>query len=571
MEKQPRGYFQATVKDVPPGSLYKYRLNEQVERPDPASRFQPEDVHGASQVVADEFEWHDVGWGGRDIKDYIIYEIHVGAFTRAGTFEAIIPLLDELKELGITAIELMPVAQFPGTRNWGYDGAYPYAVQASYGGPDGLKKLVDACHQKGLAVILDVVYNHLGPEGNYTGDFGYYFTERYHTAWGRAFNFDGAYSDEVRCFFIENALYWITQFHLDALRLDAVHAILDSSVYPFIQELTEEVHRAADCLNRRVMVIAESNRNEARLVTPAELGGYNLDGLWNDDFHHALHVLLTGEGGGYYQDFGELNQIVKAFRQGFVYTGEYAPFWLRRRGTSPGTVAPKKFVVFAQNHDQIGNRPTGERLSRLVSFEALKLAAGAVLLSPFTPLLFMGEEYGETAPFPYFISHIDPDLVQSVRDGRAREFVFKEGISPPDPQSAITFESARLNRGLAKGGDNKTLRDFYRELIRLRKTVPALALADRDHLEVTGDDRTGVITMRRCNGDNQAHVIFNFSGGAVRHCPCFNKGEWLKIIDSASRRWAGPGSNVPERVGWLNETWFDIPPWSVVVFLSPPG
>jgi maltooligosyltrehalose trehalohydrolase len=310
-----RGYYHGIVEGVAPGSLYQYRLDGERERPDPASRFQPQGVHGPSQVMDIHFPWDDGTWPGIFLQDYIIYELHLGLFTPEGTFEAVIPFLDELKDLGITAIELMPVAQFPGDRNWGYDGVYPFAVQDSYGGPQGLKSLVNACHRKGLAVILDVVYNHLGPEGNYLGEFGYYFADHYKTAWGSAVNFDGPYSDEVRRLFIENGVYWITEFHIDALRIDAVHAILDFSAQPFLSKLAFSLHRLADKLNRRIYLIAESGLNDTRVIHPPERGGYGLDAQWNDDFHHSLHAVLTGEQTGYYQDFGEFQHLIKAFRE----------------------------------------------------------------------------------------------------------------------------------------------------------------------------------------------------------------------------------------------------------------
>ena len=412
LEKDRRGYYEAIVEGVRPGDLYYFHLGPDIERPDPASRFQPQGVHGPSAVIDARFAWDDAHWSGMALADYIIYELHVGTFTPAGTFEAVIPYLDYLAELGITAVELMPVAQFPGTRNWGYDGVFPFAAHDSYGGPDGLKKLVNACHRRGLAVVLDVVYNHLGPEGNYFGDFGPYFTERYQSPWGAALNFDGAYSDEVRKFFIQNALYWLGELHIDALRLDAVHAILDNSPFTFLEELRFEVERETQRINRKMFLIAESDDNNARLLQPRERGGYALDGQWNDDFHHSLRALVTGDQGGYYQDYGDFAQLVKAYREGFVYSGEYSRFRKRRHGSSSRDIPARQLVVFAQNHDQVGNRMLGDRLTQTVSFEQLKLAAGLVMLAPFVPLLFMGEEYGETAPFPYFVSHSDPALIE---------------------------------------------------------------------------------------------------------------------------------------------------------------
>ncbi|MBI2534849.1 MAG: malto-oligosyltrehalose trehalohydrolase, partial [Deltaproteobacteria bacterium] len=316
MQKSEHGYHNAAIEGVNPGDLYLYRLDAGKERPDPASRFQPHGVQGPSQIIDPHFAWQDGDWVGPALHEYVIYELHVGTFTEEGTFEAAIEHLDYLKQLGITAVELMPVAQFPGSRNWGYDGVYPFAVQNSYGGPDSLKGFVNACHKRGLAVILDVVYNHLAPEGNYLSEFGPYFTERHKTSWGPALNLDGPHSNEVRSFFIESALHWITEFHIDALRLDAVHAILDHSPVTFLEQLGDEVHETAKCLNREVYLLAESAANDARLVRSRQLGGYGLDAVWSDDFHHSLHVLLTGDRSGYYQDFGQVHDLIKAYREG---------------------------------------------------------------------------------------------------------------------------------------------------------------------------------------------------------------------------------------------------------------
>jgi maltooligosyltrehalose trehalohydrolase len=554
LQREYGGYYQATFEGVKAGSLYFYRLDGNKEHPDPASRFQPQGVHGPSQVVDSSFAWEDISWPGLPLDNYVIYELHVGTFTPEGTFEAVITHLDELKRSGITAVELMPVAQFPGNRNWGYDGVYPFAAQNSYGGYEGLKRLVNACHQKGMAVLLDVVYNHLGPEGNYLGDFGPYFTRRYSTPWGLALNFDGDESDAVRRFFIENALYWVAECHVDALRLDAIHAILDHSPEPFVEELALAVHHVGERLNRRIHVIAESHLNDARLVRSRELGGYGLDAVWNDDFHHTLHTLLTGERSGYYQDFGKFQHLAKSFREGFVYTGEYAPFWRRRRGVPSRDIPAQRFVVFAQNHDQVGNRVWGERLSHLASFESLKLAAGVVLLSPFIPLLFMGEEYGETAPFQYFISHTDPALIEAVRRGRREEFsAFLGQEEPPDPQDEATFQRAKLNHHLRHDGDHGVLLEFYMELMRLRRELPALANLSKEHLEVTADEGENILFLRRWQQDSQVLAVFNFAdASSVIRLP-LPHGQWRKLLDSAARRWHGPGSAVPDSLYSMEE------------------
>lgn len=568
LEKRERGYYQALVEGVELGDLYFYRLDGQKERPDPTSRSQSEGVHGPSQVVDCYFPWEDGGWFGLPLQDYIIYELHVGTFTSEGTFDAIIPLLDELKELGITAVELMPVAQFPGSRNWGYDGVYPFAVQNSYGGPEGLKRLVNACHHRGLAVVLDVVYNHLGPEGNYLGDFGPYFTDRYRTLWGQALNFDGPDSDEVRRFFVENAVYWVTEFHIDALRLDAVHAILDHSPRPFLEELAITIHEQAERLNRQVFLIPESTDNDVRLIRSRKQGGYGLDAQWNDDFHHSLHVMLTGEQTGYYQDFDHIQHLVKAFREGFVYSGEYSLYRRRRHGTSSRHIPAHRFVVFAQNHDQVGNRMLSERLSQLVSFEGLKLAAGLVLLSPFIPLLFMGEEYGEIAPFQYFISHSDQALIEAAQQGRREEFAaFQWQGEPPDPQDESVFLRAKLNRHLRYEGHHRVLLDFYKELIRLRKEVPSLAHLSKEAMETLGYEKEEVLLLRRWTNEEETVVVFHFGKVPNSLALSLPAGRWHKLLDSAKEGWQGPGSLVPAVLASEGEVNLSLSPQAFVLFV----
>lgn len=566
LERGERGYHQALAGGVEPGTFYMYRLDEQKERPDPASRFQPRDVHGPSQVVEGGFSWDDGCWFGLPLDRHIFYELHVGTFTPEGTFDAVVPHLDHLLGLGISAVEIMPVAQFPGNRNWGYDGVYPYAVQSSYGGPWGLKRLVNSCHQRGLAVVLDVVYNHLGPEGNYLWDFGPYFTDRYRTPWGSAVNFDGPDSDEVRRFFIQNALYWVTEFHVDALRLDAVHAIFDQSAHTFLEELAEAVHGRAEALNRRVHVIAESDLNDSRLIRPRELGGYGLDAQWSDDLHHALHTLLTGENEGYYRDFGALDHLVRAFRHGYVYSGQHSEHRRRRHGNSTQGCSGRQFVVCSQNHDQVGNRMLGDRSSRLVPLDGLKLAAAAVILSPYLPLLFMGEEYGETTPFPYFISHLDSDLVEAVRRGRREEFsAFSWLGEPPDPQDEGTFLSAKLQHRLRTEGQHRTLLEFYRELIRLRREVPALASLNRQAVEVLGQARQRILLVRRTEGDCEAIVAFNLGESQALASLPVPAGRWRKSLDSADQRWLGEGSLIPHEIISEGEVALNLGPRSLVL------
>lgn len=543
-----RGYFSAVVEDVREGDRYLYLLDNGTERPDPASRFQPEGVHGPSQVVDPRsFSWSDGAWKGRLLAEYVLYELHVGTFTVAGTFEAVIPWLDYLVDLGITAVELMPVAQFPGERNWGYDGVYPFAPQNCYGGPDGLRELINECHRRGLAVVLDVVYNHLGPEGNYLHGFGPYFTARYRTPWGDAVNFDGPCSDEVRRYFIENGLYWVCECHVDALRLDAVHGIFDFSARHFLAELAAEVHRHAARLGREVHVIAESDLNDVRLVDPPERGGYGLDGQWNDDYHHILHTLLTGESDGYYQDFGGTRQLAKALKERFVYSGDYSCYRRRRHGNSAAGRPARRFVVFAQNHDQVGNRMFGERLPELVSFESLKLAACAVLLSPYVPLLFMGEEYGEQAPFLYFVSHGDPDLVAAVREGRKHEFrAFISRGEPPDPGAAASFLRSKIDPEQRCSGDHAVLFQFYKTLIALRRSVPALSVADDGELHVSTREDEKLVVMERWRGNSRVACLFNYDErDLVARLP--DGGTWRLLLASAASAWHGPGASLPEQ------------------------
>ena len=543
MEKDERGYWRSLCEGVFPGTRYSYILEGSPGRPDPASRFQPEGVHSPSCVVdPQEFPWTEAGWQGRDLKDFVIYELHVGTFTGAGTFEAIVPHLDYLKTLGITAVELMPVAQFPGGRNWGYDGVYPYAPQNSYGGPTGLKRLINECHRKGLAVILDVVYNHLGPEGNYLHDFGPYFTDRYKTPWGDAVNFDGPYSDEVRNYFVENAVYWVREYHIDALRIDAVHGIFDFSARHFLEELAASIHREAEASGRKIYAIAESDLNDVRVINPVKIGGYGLDAQWNDDFHHAVHTLLTDEDKGYYEDFGRIGDMAKALREGFVYSGQYSQHRKRSHGSSSQDRPTQQFIVFSQNHDQVGNRMLGDRPGHIQTFEKLKLAAGVVILSPYIPLLFMGEEYGETAPFQYFVSHSDEVLIKQVRQGRQREFEsFRWEGEVPDPQAEETFLSSKIDITRHLQGEHGTLFDFYRTLLRLRRDVPALRNLNRDNMAVTCLEEKKVVFARRWSGGDEIFCVFNFGAEQAEVVCPIPSGTWERLLDSSSRE-KGPAT-----------------------------
>ena len=576
MNPNERGYFELMVSGVEPGARYRYVLDGQKERPDPASRFQPEGVHGSSEVIDPEaFQWSDDGWAGIPFHQLIIYELHVGTFTKEGTFQAIIPFLEYLRhDVGITAIELMPVAQFPGRRNWGYDGVYPFAVQASYGGSDGLKTFVNACHQKGIAVVLDVVYNHLGPEGNYLGDFGPYFTDRYRTPWGCAINYDGPESDEVRAYFINNALYWVTEFHIDALRLDAIHSIFDFGACHILCELTEAVHAQADRLGRAIHVIAESDLNDARVISPMVEGGYGLDGQWNDDFHHALHTVLTGERRGYYEDFGRLDQLATALCEGFVYSGQRSNFRRQHHGNSSKSRPLSQFIAFSQNHDQIGNRAQGERLSTIVPHEALKVAAATYLLAPKTPLLFMGEEYGEKAPFQYFTDHEDPALVEAVRKGRRAEFAsFAWDSDVPDPQNPGTFEHSRVYPGNQTLVEHNQILRWYHRLIHLRKSIPALGSAQcgqHEHRVWAEESKQLLLLHRTLHRQSAALIILSFNREPISACLQKPIGAWELMVDSQDVEFGGSGLNgfPATLVIGLKVQTISVPAYSVAVYLD---
>jgi maltooligosyltrehalose trehalohydrolase len=530
MTKDRSGYHSATVDDCAEGARYLYVLDGGDERPDPASRLQPEGVHGPSEVVGRDFEWHDDGWTGVALEDYVVYELHVGTFTEEGTFDAAIARLDDLKELGITAVELLPVAQFPGNRNWGYDGTYAGAAQESYGGPRALKCLVDACHQRGLAILLDVVYNHLGPEGNYLSQFGPYFTDRYKTPWGLALNFDGPHSDDVRWYFIHSALQWIDEFHFDGLRVDAVHAIVDHSAEPFLQDLCESVRRRAEELGRRVYTIAESDLNDPRVITPKDEYGLGFDSQWADDFHHSMHTLLTGEQDGYYAGFPpKVSHLARVMTTGYLYTGQHSTYRGRKYGLKPKTRDGAQFVISMQNHDQVGNRLMGDRIAALLPFEKARLAAAATILAPFVPMLFMGEEYGEKAPFQYFTSHSDPDLIEAVRKGRREEFDdFTWEGEAPDPHDEETFRRSKLQWSLRDEEQHASMWTFYQRLLRLRRETRALRTLDLDAVVTHADDARRVLLIKR----SDVLLAFNFADEERRIDVPFGGGPWKALLET---------------------------------------
>jgi maltooligosyltrehalose trehalohydrolase len=549
MKKDEQGYWKVNVPGVQAGTRYQYLLDDELLRPDPASRYQPEGVHGPSEVIdPGSFKWSDDDWKGLDLSSMIIYELHTGTFSPQRNFQGVISRLEYLRSLGVNAIEIMPIAQFPGNRNWGYDGVFPFAVHNTYGTVNGLKELVNAAHKRGIAVILDVVYNHLGPEGNYLGDFGPYFTDKYKTPWGKAINYDDAWCDAVRAYYIQNALMWLEEFHIDGLRMDAVHAIWDTGARHFTEELSELV----DQLPGKKFLIAEIDYNSPRYITPREKGGYGMHGQWIDEFHHALHSVLTKEVNGYYADFGGLAPLAKSFRDSYVFTGEYSKVRNRNFGVAPSNNNYDQFVVFSQNHDQIGNRMMGDRRSTLVSFEALKLSAAVTLLSPHVPMLFMGEEYGETNPFQFFCSHSDEELIAAVRKGRKEEFAsFAWEGEVPDPQSETTYNNSMLSWKT----EGSILLEYYRYLIAFRKTRKAFANYSRNSVNVRMHGL--MLVVERGN----LLLLFNF-GEQDASYQC--KGNLEKKFDSAAAIWNGPGATAPDE---NTETGIiSLPPLSAVVY-----
>jgi maltooligosyltrehalose trehalohydrolase len=494
-----RGWWQRYVRDAGPGVEYGFSLDGGEPLPDPRSPWQPEGIAGMSRVVDHSaFRWTDGPWrGGVPLAGAVLYEIHVGTFTEDGTFDGVIDRLDALTALGVTAVELMPVAEFSGDRGWGYDGVDLYAPHHAYGGPDGLKRLVDACHSRGLSVVLDVVYNHLGPVGNYLAEYGPYFTDRYSTPWGSALNLDGPDCDPVRAFLIDNAVMWLSDYHVDALRLDAVHAIVDNSAVHFLEELAQRVDVLQAHLGRRLTLIAESDRNDPRPVRTVQAGGYGLDGVWLEDFHHALHAVLADERTGYYEDFGSLADLATALTRAHVYDGRYSVFRRRRHGAPAAGLAGTSFVGYLQNHDQIGNRAYGERSTHLMSPGRRRVGLAMVLLAPFVPLLFQGEEWDASTPFLYFTDHADPDLGRAVADGRRREFPSIAAEDIPDPQDPATMARCVLRWEERVEPEHARMLQWASELIALRRQFPSLTDGRLDRVEVAVDEAAGWLLLRR--------------------------------------------------------------------------
>jgi maltooligosyltrehalose trehalohydrolase len=574
MSRGDAGMFEANVENAGHGTDYFFVLDGEKKRPDPCSRWQPHGVHGPSRVVAHEtFVWSDQDFHGVDLSELVLYELHVGTFTKEGTFAAILPTLPYLADLGVTAIELMPVAQFPGDRNWGYDGVFPYATQASYGGPDGLKKLVDASHRHGVAVVLDVVYNHLGPEGNYLGDFGPYFTDRYSTPWGQALNFDGPGSDEVRRYFRDNALHWLTDFHVDALRLDAIHTIFDMSARHFLQETVAAFHERSRALGRRAHIIAESDLNDARVVQPQGKNGFDFDAQWSDDFHHAVVAVATGARHGYFEDFGAVADIAKAVAQGFVYDGQPSRHRGRRHGNSSAGEPGQKFVAFLQNHDQVANAWHGKRLARVASPGRQRAIAALLFAQPGPPMLFMGQEFGEVAPFDFFTSHSDSGLIDAVRRGRREEHRSMGLSDPPDPQDEATFLASKIDWTLVnRQGHQETLR-LYRDLMALRRAHPALSNGRKDLVVVKWSEAPRWITVERGDEHGDGVVVLVNFDDEIEGVP-FSRdaGSWELALGTHEVRYGGSPASVepPARLEVVADTmvWISLPKESALVYVK---
>jgi maltooligosyltrehalose trehalohydrolase len=548
LNKEDYGYWSLISSEISEEDRYFFILDGEKKLPDPASLMQPEGVHGPSLALdLNGYAWNDEKWKGIARDKMIIYELHVGTFTPEGSFQGMINKLDYLVDLGINTIEIMPVSQFPGDRNWGYDGVYIYAVQNSYGGADGLRDLIQACHERGIAVILDVVYNHNGPEGNYLPEYGPYFTGKYQIPWGDAMNYDDAYCYGVRQYYIENALMWFRDFHVDALRLDAVHAIKDMGARHFLAELSENVAKLKKKTGQNHLLIGECDLNDAKYIDSVKNRGYGLDAQWCDEFHHALHAVSTGERLEYYADFGEVKQIAKTIRDGFIYDGIYSPHRKKVFGTKVGDRPGDQLVVFIQNHDQVGNRMLGERLTTLIDFEKVKLLVGTLFISPFTPLIFMGEEYGETNPFLYFCSHSDAKLIQMVREGRRNEFKeFYHKGEPFDPQKKETFLRSKLSWDTRDDKHEKPLLTYYKYWIRLTKENPVLRNRDRRGLSVDILQRTDTIIVHRTHENHRLVGILNYNTKPEKvSLSSIDAMGMTILLDSSSASWGGP---VPPKI-----------------------
>jgi maltooligosyltrehalose trehalohydrolase len=611
MQESEPGVFTCEVRELGAGTDYWYVIDGHTSRPDPRSLSQPAGVHGPSRVAdTSRFLWSDAGFRCPPLQALSIYELHIGTFTEAGTFDAAIARLAHLVELGVNAVEIMPIAEFPGERNWGYDGVFPYAPQSTYGGPEGFALFVDACHAHGLAVVLDVVYNHLGPEGNYLGDFAPYFTDRYKTDWGSALNFDGPDSDQARRYVIDNALFWLRDYHVDALRLDAVHAIYDLSARHILEELRDEVDIQAARLGRAAYLIAESDLNDARVIRPIERGGLGMHAQWSDDFHHALRTLITPHRAACLGDFGRVEDLARAYTNGYVYDGRYSEHRRRRHGNSSLDVSGEQLVVYQQNHDQVGNTSQGARIGALAGLEGAKLAAVALLSAPNVPMLFMGEEFFAQTPFAYFISHSDDALNAAVSRGRKHEHAaFGAAEAWLDPAAEATFASSKLDWTTLEREPHAGVFQLYRDLFALRKRHACLARCDKTLTRVSWDDAGQWLALERgaavsdmtdiIRGDESTAVavlgqnlaaipvaepgelalcLFNFSSAVRRVTPPSARGNFRRVLSTDDARYAGPLTSSPIGIGEstlklkldTNST-IELPPLTAAIYLNVRG
>jgi maltooligosyltrehalose trehalohydrolase len=546
MVKSAGGYWTHTIDGIEAGTRYLYELDDKPQVPDPASHYQPEGVFGASQVIDhDAFCWNDHRWRGFDLKDLIFYELHVGTFTPEGTLKAVQGRIKELHELGITAVELMPITQFSGIRNWGYDSVFPYAVHNSYGKPDDLKALVNECHNQGVALFMDCVYNHLGPEGNCLNNYGPYFPNTRIGRWGASVNLDGSQNEGVRNYFLENILHWLSRYNLDGIRLDSVLSMHDKSPHHFLAELNKKSQDYAKTANKKSYLIAESGYNISQVLTPLEKGGFGFDAQWLDDLQHAVFALLTGEREGYYGNYGNIQDLAETLTDGFVFVGAGSNYKRKRPGESYSCIPAEQFIVFSQNHDQVGNRLLGDRLIALSGVEVAKLAAGVILLSPYVPLLFMGEEYGETAPFQFFVDYQNRELAETVRAGRKKEFAFFHWQDEvPDPQSIETFEKSKLNWQIRNTEQGQKILSYYRALIKLRRNYPIFHPQTKRQIKSLHTE-DNVLFVHKQDNNTEAVIIANCAKTPVYYDFPFEGGTYIKVLDSSDFAYAGLGSSLP--------------------------
>jgi maltooligosyltrehalose trehalohydrolase len=546
MEKAGGGYWTFTLDGLDPKTEYMYALDGRVVRPDPASNFQPSGVFGPSSIIDHEsFRWTDGNWLGLEIKDLVFYELHVGTFTPKGTFRAVLERIKELGDFGINSIELMPITQFSGKRNWGYDGVFPFSVHNDYGEPDDLKSLINECHKNGIGVFIDLVYNHLGPEGNYLNDFGPYFPSTQIGYWGPTINLDGDLSEGVRNYFYENALFWFNNYHIDGVRLDAVLSMKDNRPTHFLQELNNAVDGLCESTGKKLYLIAESGYNVPSVLMPVDEGGLGFDGQWLDDFQHAVFGLLTGEKEGYYRDYGKIEDLLETLNEGYLYIGQENDYKRRGSDESYRWIPASKFIVFSQNHDQVGNRLLGDRLTSIGGLEAAKLAAGLVILSPYVPLLFMGEEYAETAPFLFFTDYSSKDLAASIIDGRKKEFAtFHWSEAVPNPQSLETFMNSKLNWQQRYQGIGQKILSYYRALIEMRNSHQIFKSQENRQIKNILNEGN-IIFMLKKHEVTEAGIIANCSSKPVTYTFPFGDGIYTKILDSADSSWNGPGPLLP--------------------------